>query len=384
MASKTTLQVRSSLRQGLSIAASAFITLWLASLVFGLGIIALPEYNTLFLGSLAAPGPADAPLPSLLIEAVRRRLEYFGGWFTLLTLLTLTLGLILLLTSRLHRKTDDNVSKSKSDDSAEFSSSVTAGPNSFVLLLILFGTLLVLGPEFFFLRDQFGWRINTIFKFYYQAWLFWSIAAAVSVTIMLTAARHPLNTSRILSVAFRVLLLAVLIVGLAYPVFSLWNKTNGFQSPENWTLDGAAYFAQQSPDEMAAVAWLQKAAPGIIAEAVSPTGGSYTDFARMSKFSGQPAVLGWMGHESQWRGGGFEMGSRQSDLERLYCSKDWEETQVILKRYQIRYVYIGSLERATYTPKGTSCPSGLVEAKFKRFLLPVFEQGQAIIYEVPR
>jgi hypothetical protein len=34
----------------------------------------------------------------------------------------------------------------------------------FVLLMVLLGAILTLVPEFIYLRDQFGWRMNTIFK----------------------------------------------------------------------------------------------------------------------------------------------------------------------------------------------------------------------------
>ena len=49
---------------------------------------------------------------------------------------------------------------------------VGSGPGTlpFALLLILTGVLLTLGPEFIYLRDNFGVRLNTTFKFYYQAW----------------------------------------------------------------------------------------------------------------------------------------------------------------------------------------------------------------------
>jgi uncharacterized membrane protein len=110
----------------------------------------------------------------------------------------------------------------------------------------------------------------------------------------------------------------------------------------------------------------------VVVEAV---GGSYSEYARVATHSGKPAVLGWPGHESQWRGGAEEMGSRQGDIERLYRSNDWTETQEILRQYNVRYIYVGPLERSTY---------GVNENKFERFLQPVFKQGQVTIYEVPR
>lgn len=169
-------------------------------------------------------------------------------------------------------------------------------------------------------------------------------------------------------------------MSLVYPALSLWNKTGGFNTSK-LTLDSAAYLVDSSPDELAAINWLGTAPGGVIAEAVSPTGGSYTNYARISTHSGLPAVLGWMGHESQWRGGNTEMGSRQSDIERLYCSWHWEETKQILDDYNIRYVVLGSLERTTYQKNQGSCASGLDESKFYKYLVPVFKQGSITIYQ---
>ena len=68
---------------------------------------------------------------------------------------------------------------------------------------------------------------------------------------------------------------------------------------------------------MAAIAWLRSAPKGVMVEAVRPDGGQYSDFARVSAQSGMPTVLGWIGHQLQWRGGNREIGTRQADIERL-------------------------------------------------------------------
>ena len=57
-------------------------------------------------------------------------------------------------------------------------------PEAFTLLLVLLGCGLVLVPEFFYLRDQFGWRVNTIFKFYFEAWIAWGITAAFGTVVL--------------------------------------------------------------------------------------------------------------------------------------------------------------------------------------------------------
>jgi len=177
---------------------------------------------------------------------------------------------------------------------------------------------------------------------------------------------------------YRVGLVLLLGMGLTYTVLGLWTKTNGFKPPQGYTLDGTAYLKSQSPDELEAAAWLNRAPAGVVAEAV---GGSYTVYARVSTLSGQPTVLGWDFHEVQWRGGSQLLGSRQSDIMRLYCARDWTEAQDIIQQYHIRYIFVGGLERSAYTPQ--TCPGGLNEAKFKRNLPVAFQKGETAIYVVP-
>ena len=162
----------------------------------------------------------------------------------------------------------------------------------------------------------------------------------------------------------------MILCGLIYPVVMILNKTNNFNPPQ-WTLDGNAYITQVRPDEVAAFAWLETQPLGVISEAV---GGSYTEYERVSIQTGYPTVLGWPGHESQWRGGAVEMGTRQSDIETLYSTKSWDEALTILRMYDIRYVFIGYLENSTYQVD--------VE-KFASALTPAYQNNSVTIYEIP-
>jgi uncharacterized membrane protein len=108
----------------------------------------------------------------------------------------------------------------------------------------------------------------------------------------------------------------------------------------------------------------------VVAEAV---GGQYSEYARVSTFTGMPTVLGWPGHEGQWRDYALQ-GARNIDIEMLYTTPDWTATQQIIKDYSIRYVYVGNLERSTYRVN---------EEKFGLFLKPIYQQGSVTIYEVP-
>ncbi len=310
-----------------------------------------------FLGSLAAPGWREA-----ILEGFRRRLTTPGALLTLATLLTLVFALL-------------RPRRAAPPPNTLTPNLLTPNPlspaSTFTLLLALLGGLLVLGPEFVFLRDFFGYRINTIFKFYFLAWLLWSVAAAYACAWLWQELPRPARR------AFQGGMVVLLGLASLYPAMGLWSKTNGFQ-PGAWRLDGAAHLEQYDPDEAAAMAWLRAAPLGVLAEAV---GGSYSAAARMSTHSGQPTVLGWVGHEHQWRGGFEEMGSRESDIKRLYCSPTWPETEAVLRQYGIRYVVIGNLERTTYAAGSPDCETGLSEGKFLRYFEPVFQQGSVTIYE---
>jgi uncharacterized membrane protein len=345
------------------------LALWGLAIALGMAITFVPQVADLYLGSLAA-----ADRTELLRGALARRFTSPGGWITLLGFLTLALGVLWSVVGQRQKEAAQS-QPAQAAVVGKIDSHPAGTGQIFTVLLVLFGVLLVLGPEFFYLRDLFGWRMNTIFKFYFQAWLAWSAAAAYASVLLLASLRG------VWKAAFSIGLALLLAAGLVYPLLSLWSKTNGFQ-PGEWTLDSTAYFARQWPDEMQAIRWLQAAPPGVVAEAVPRGGGSYTEYARAATLSGQPSVLGWVGHENQWRGDTAPetIGARQSDLERLFCGRDWQETQAILDQYGIRYIFVGSLERAAYQPGSDACPSGLVEEKFQRYLEPAFEAGPVTIF----
>ncbi len=353
--------------KGGALALSLTLLLWLLSILLTVGIAMLPEVNNLFLGSLSAPDYGN-----LLAESLVRRIRSPGGWLTLLILLAMTLGLMLKAVGE--KKIEENLegSRALSNRGSVLDVPQSLSPNIFVLLLILLGTLLVLGPEFLYLRDLFGWRINTIFKFYYQAWLLWAVAAAYASSILLLIPRRPWN------LIYRGVLILIMMAGMTYTSLGLWTKTNAFKPAMGFNLDGTAYLLRQSPNEMSAIAWLSAAPAGVVAEAV---GGSYSIYGRVSTLSGQPTVLGWDFHETQWRGSSLLLGTRQNDIQRLYCTRDWNEAQQIINLYNIRYIFLGNLERSDFTP--ANCPGGLNDVKFIRNLAVAFQQGEVTVYMVP-
>lgn len=332
---------------GLGFALFLFAFMWLISVI---GYYAESDFVNRYL--------ADQGLDTyaLFFETSLRRLNHIGGLITMLAVLIPSLAFLFYTNER------SKVGDRESNAAHHPQSSVI-----FVFLILVLGSILIISPDFVYLRDQFGYRINTIFKFYYQAWVLWSLAASFGVAYLL---QNMKNGSW--SVVFRIAIGLTIFAGLLYPALSLPTKTDDFNPYGGFTLDDFERIKRENPDDAAGIEWLRQAPDGVIVEAV---GGSYNaSFARIATYTGLQNVLGWPGHESQWRGGGEPQGTRQEDVATLYTTPDWETARAILEKYNIRYVYIGGTER-------TSMP--VIEDKFVGNLKLVFQQEIVSIYEVP-
>ncbi|MDX1378559.1 MAG: DUF2298 domain-containing protein, partial [Anaerolineales bacterium] len=326
------------------------ILIVLFALMFGVALLVYmvkPEFIVPYVES------QQHTIGTFLAAGMMRRLVYIGG---LLTLLVLLIPAFAFLFADHRRPTANDPQQA-----------VNGPPSVFVLLLITLGALLILGPDFVYLQDNFGYRINTIFKFYYQAWLLLSLAAAYGAAVLLKNLRGVANG------IFSVFFVIVLVVGLTYPVLGALTRTNRFNPPFGFTLDDFDRLQRENPDEAAAVLWLRSAPDGNIVES---TGDPYSSYGRMATYTGLPTVLGWSNHEGQWRDSSFTglLAQRKLDVETLYATPDWQTTQFLLEQYDIRYVIVGNLERTSYRVN---------EEKFNNFLRPVFQQGNITIYEVP-
>jgi YYY domain-containing protein len=363
-------------KSGYILAAILIMLLWAFSWL--LGLLANLRMQEFVASYLANQGFLSSAL--YFSAATLRRFTFIGGLLTLAGLLGASLAFLI---KKEAQAQDEN------GEAEESHLPFRNHPSIFIVFLILLGALLVLAPDFVFLRDQFNNRMNTIFKFYYQAWLLWSLAAAFGVAVLLQDLHGAWKQ------VFRVGLVLVLLMGLVYPILGVLTKTNNFQIPafqqnlalaraagdpralqtasQVWTLDGGAFYEKINPDDMATAAWLRTAAYGVIVEATK-VDASYTEYSRISTYSGLPTVLGWPMHEGQWRGSYEPQGNRQEDIRRLYETNSWEEAREILRLYDIRYICVGTLERNTYH---------LDESKFQLHLMPVFQKGSMVVYEVP-
>jgi len=242
-------------------------------------------------------------------------------------------------------------------------------PLVFSLALISLAFYLLMGAELFYLKDFLPLRMNTVFKLYYQAWLLLAVASAFGVYYWFSRPRPKSLSLRLGSHALVGAVALLLMASFYYPAGAALDRMKS--SNDSPTLDGLAFIQKFDPDEYDAIKELRDEAPrGRIVEAV---GGDYTDHGRIAASTGLPSPLNWPGHELQWRGSSQPFAGREEDVAAIYQSGDLEEVQALLDKYEIRYVYLGSRERAKY--------GSLEEEKFSRLMKVFFQSGNVIVYE---
>ena len=99
---------------------------------------------------------------------------------------------------------------------------VTVTP--FILLLLLTALLLTLGPEFVYLKDNFSFRLNTVFKFYYQAWVLLGVTALWALDYLWSRYRP---VAMLTGGAY----LAALAVALLFPFYAIQSRGLEFRGP---------------------------------------------------------------------------------------------------------------------------------------------------------
>jgi len=237
-----------------------------------------------------------------------------------------------------------------------------AAVERFFWLLAVGGVACVALAEIVYVRDGFDgsdlYRMNTVFKLSYEAWILLAVAAACALT--LARGRLPLAVW---------VPATLLLVGLTaiYPVAGSYARKAAFSNGPR--LDGMRWLA---PGDVAAITWLrQNSDPdAVVLEAVGP---DYSElgYTRISTFSGRAAVLGWAGHELQW---GHDAGARRDDVARMYRGTDPNAVRALLRRYGVTHVIVGPLERADHGESGF--------AGFDELGRRVFERDGTIVWRL--
>jgi len=234
----------------------------------------------------------------------------------------------------------------------------------FVLALIVISTILIILPEFLYVKDIYPehYRANTMFKFTYEAFIMLSIVAGY--TIMKITTRKKKN------LLFGATLILLLLVFL-YPFFAIRSYYTSLKTYHG--LNGISYLKNLRAQDHNAIMFINQNITNqpVILEA---QGDSYTDYGRISANTGLPTILGWTVHEWLWRGSYSLVTPRIADIKTLYETPDLALTKKLLKKYNVSYVYIGDLEKQKY--------ENLQEEKFAQLGKIIFEEKETKIYQL--
>ena len=139
------------------------------------------------------------------------------------------------------------------------------------------------------------------------------------------------------------------------------------------TLDGLEFIRQADIAEYKAIKLIRKSA-GRNSAVLEGVGEDYSDFGRVSSSTGVPTVLGWIGHQSQWRGSKELYEGRELDVRTIYETQDMEEAKTLLAKYNIDFVYVGSRETGKYGTRGLT--------KFPEFMDILFAENGVAVYRI--
>ncbi len=266
-------------------------------------------------------------------------------------------------------------------------------PRAFTLLLGALAFGLVAMTEIVFLKDVFAGnfpRMNTVFKFYFQAWALLSITCGAALYFIYEGFQSAVRgngwqrwVGRGGQVIWSAALLGFFLAGMVYPIVGSYQRTNHYMQRTN-SLDGLNYLQSYDPGDYAAIRWLNNHVQGssIIVEAFNPQGGDYSDYGRISAFTGLPTLMGWAGHEYQWRVNWLndaynaaDFYHRGADINAIYTNTNPDTVLSLMSRYNARYLYVGSLEKTTYPQANLN--------RFSGFMQTVYSANGVTIYRVP-
>lgn len=260
----------------------------------------------------------------------------------------------------------------------------------FLSALTLGSLAIIVGIELVFIKDIYSitnppyFRANTTFKFGYPAWVMLSLVFAVWMDRLSASGTH-FKKWQVWSA--RTLVLIAVVGGAVYPYEAIKQFYLGNHS--ELTLNGADWMRGTAKEDFDTIEYINHNVHErvVIAEA---SGDSYSDYSRITTYTGMITPMGWQSHEWTWRfhvdagastppgvpleTGWTEIAHTSGDVHILYETKDIAAAAQIIKQYHMAYVYVGELERKTYPE--------LQEQKFATLGQVVFSSGNSRLYKL--
>jgi uncharacterized membrane protein len=255
----------------------------------------------------------------------------------------------------------------------------------FPVLLTIIAISLIIGVEFLYIKDIFDisnkpyFRTNTVFKFYYHAWVIFGVAAVSFIYAILNSeAVKTKSRLRKLQAPYKYFVFSLSSLIFIMTFVYIFVAVDDFYPTDNkdivQTMDGIDYIRKEKPADYKAITWLRQNIEGqpVILEEV---GDAYTYSARVSSTTGLPTVMGWPTHEWQWRGSSEDAFARKTEVQNFYNGNTTEDMdREFISKYKVELIFVGNKERESY--------SQIDEERIKSFGEVVYDEDDTFIIRV--
>jgi YYY domain-containing protein len=247
-------------------------------------------------------------------------------------------------------------------------------------------------------------RMNTVFKFYLNAWVLYSVVGGVGLwQLWATGALRwrGLGWQRYAKASWFALLALLVLSSAIYPLLGTRARiADRFDNSLGLTLDGTAFQqttvyhdpgpGNRGQEENAkyalapdaeALECIRQNVPGTAVFLEGATD-QYRWTPRVALYTGNPVVVGWEWHQMQQRGaGGAEparVRARIADVRSMYGTTSVSQFTAKLDEYAVEYIYVGPAERLYYPGAGLDKFASMTGDT----LDVVFSNGDVTIYKV--
>jgi len=167
--------------------------------------------------------------------------------------------------------------------------------------------------------------------------------------------------------------------GMAYMRESVWYTTWRTPGQQDGATPPERDYEVELVWDYQAIRWLQDNVAGSPVILEGTTGIFYRWDCRVAIYTGLPDVVGWDWHLQQQLGTyAPQVSQRLGDVFTMYGSPNVPQTLELLRKYHVKYVYVGDLERIYYDPAGLY----KLEAMKDVYLDEVYRNPHVVIYQV--
>lgn len=215
-------------------------------------------------------------------------------------------------------------------------------------------------------------RVNTIFKIFTNAYLWWGILAVISLRYFRYYLRRGPFT---LFAIFSIIIINSVLIGSFFNIKALI-KSRPFGLSGNH-LEGSSYLNISSPSDYALINWIKENISGTPTIVERYSHSFNHSAARISTFTGVPTYLGWDGHVyvrgRTWK----EINKRKRDIDFIFNSIDPLKVYEFVMKKNINFIVVGSLERKYYSTEGLK-----KFEQYKDIYAPLYTYQGSTIYGV--